>query len=81
MSLEPVVHNVGDALLSPAPRAVVAANRLSSLEPLKGVEAAMEALARTEYVMAEKALERQTTDNVVDQLRLQVRNRRANRKA
>jgi hypothetical protein len=80
MNPEPVVHKIGDAKLSPSPRAVVAANRLSALDPLSSVEKAMESLNRAEVVMAEQALAQQTTTTVVDQFRGQSRSRHSSRK-
>jgi len=77
MSHEPKVHKIGGASLSPSSSARQAANRLSSLDPLGVVARAMESLSRAESVMAQKALERETTANIVDQLRAQHRERSA----
>ncbi|MCO4239572.1 hypothetical protein NG702_19545 [Pseudarthrobacter sp. MDT3-28] len=77
MSHQPKVHKIGDASLSSSSSARQAANRLSSLDPLRVVARAMDGLSRAESVMAQKALERETTANVVDQLRTQHRERSA----
>lgn len=75
MSHEPKVYNIGNATLSPSSSARQAANRLSSLDPLGAVSRAMESLGRAESVMAEQALQHQTTANVVEGLRSQHRER------
>ena len=75
MSHEPKVYNIGNATLSPSSSARQAANRLSSLDPLGAIARAMESLSRTEAVMAQKALEHETTTNVVEGLRAQYRER------
>ncbi|EMY35759.1 hypothetical protein D477_002663 [Arthrobacter crystallopoietes BAB-32] len=77
MSTESVIHSIGNAKLGPNLAALGAANRLAKLDPLAVIKRLDETLARAEEVMAEKAMARQETQNIVDQLRSKSKQRRS----
>lgn len=79
MKPEPVIHSIGEAKLAPSLQARQVANRLESLEPLEVIDDLMESLAKAEKIMAKKAMDRQDTTSIVDQLRQQNQRRRTNR--